>query len=92
MAPAEARDVEEVVESLVGRPTWHQWAACRGADPSLFFPDRGKSAKLALALCAECPVRLQCQEEALSDPVISGVWGGTTPRDRKQLRRRRGAA
>jgi WhiB family redox-sensing transcriptional regulator len=91
MAP-ETSDLDEVIESLVGRPSWHQWAACRGADLPLFFPDRDKSAKPALALCADCPVRLQCQQEALSNPLVSGVWGGTTPRDRKQLRRRRGAA
>lgn len=39
----------------------------------------------ALSLCHECEVRLNCLEEALTKPERHGVWGGMTPRGRKDL-------
>ena len=45
---------------------------------------------LAKSICAECPVRSECLEHALySEDGNHGVWGGTTPRERKVMRRRR---
>ena len=69
--------------------TWRTNAACRGADPDLFFPDRGDNAAVAqaLAVCAGCTVRAECLEEALSRPELLGVWGGKTAVERRQIRR-----
>ncbi len=72
---------------------WSIQAACRDADPDLFFPI-GVSviaelqAATALQMCAICPVRLRCLRWALDHDQIFGVWGGTTEADR--LARRRG--
>ena len=33
-------DVAVILAELVHRPEWHREAACRGADPALFFPER----------------------------------------------------
>jgi WhiB family redox-sensing transcriptional regulator len=35
----------------------------------------------------ECPVRLYCLRDALDHGDIDGIWGGTTPRMRRTLRR-----
>jgi WhiB family redox-sensing transcriptional regulator len=69
---------------------WQGWAACTGADPDLFFPDRGELALDAKAVCATCPVIEECLAHALTHHEDHGVWGGTTPTERRRLRRVRG--
>jgi hypothetical protein len=51
----------------------------------LFYPGRGESTKAAKALCTRCPVSRECLEFAIGDPdaCLSGVWGGTSPRERR---------
>jgi WhiB family redox-sensing transcriptional regulator len=71
---------------------WWPRAACRSADPELFFPvsATGPSvAQIAVAkeVCACCEVRHECLVFALATQQ-HGVWGGTTPEERQVLRRR----
>ncbi len=66
---------------------WRSAAACRSADPELFFPvsDSGPSlvqATEAKAICAGCPVRRQCLAFALRTRQVHGIWGGLTERER----------
>jgi len=68
---------------------WQYRAACRGADPDLFFPQQGESADPARRVCARCPVRAQCLEYALANAIWHGVWGGLAERERRELRTRR---
>jgi len=53
-------------------------AACLGADPALFFPERGDAdtEAQAVAICARCPVRAACYERALLNGERAGIWGG----------------
>lgn len=69
-------------------PAWPAQAACRGVDPDLFFPDRGGNVDAALATCAGCPVRATCLADALLRGERHGIWGGTSERTRRVLRRR----
>ena len=65
------------------------------ADPELFFPHSGQNASAAKAVCLECPFRMTCLEIALtthSDHDDHGVWGGTTPKERRVLRGSRRAS
>jgi WhiB family transcriptional regulator, redox-sensing transcriptional regulator len=66
---------------------WHEYAACRGVDPELFFPGQGRSAAKAREVCARCSVREECLEYALKDEdaFYYGIWGGTTPRERRGM-------
>jgi WhiB family redox-sensing transcriptional regulator len=41
----------------------------------------------AKAVCANCPVSRPCLEMALADPHIEGVWGGTSDKDRRRIRK-----
>jgi WhiB family redox-sensing transcriptional regulator len=68
---------------------WHQRALCAEIDPELWFPDKGdsKSSATAKHLCQLCPVKAECLEEALTEGRDFGVWGGTTERERRALRR-----
>lgn len=67
------------------RPAWHAEAACRGKDPNLFFPARGQSTAEAKALCHRCPVQAECLTAGLGEK--HGIWGGSSERGRRQLRR-----
>jgi Transcription factor WhiB len=53
-------------------------AACAGADPALFFPDRGdtEAEAAAVAICAGCPIRAACYARAVQNGERSGIWGG----------------
>jgi WhiB family redox-sensing transcriptional regulator len=66
---------------------WMSEAACEGVDPDLFFPERGDDTSGAKAVCRECPVREDCLEYALANGIRYGIWGGTSERERKRLRR-----
>jgi WhiB family redox-sensing transcriptional regulator len=68
-------------------------ALCAQTDPDLFFPDDKDREKLsqAKAVCKRCPVQLECLNYALTEFSRSsdwGVWGGTDPFERRQLRRK----
>lgn len=61
-------------------------AKCRGLNPDIFFPVRGASVREAKAVCAECSIRLACFEYAMINHEDHGVWGGTSERQRRDLR------
>jgi WhiB family transcriptional regulator, redox-sensing transcriptional regulator len=60
------------------------------ASDRLFFRGQGQSrlANQAKAICSGCEVQGQCLEFALRNPEETefGVWGGTTPSERRRLR------
>ncbi|MGH3186604.1 MAG: WhiB family transcriptional regulator [Streptosporangiaceae bacterium] len=72
---------------------WRDGVACRDADPELFFPigTTGPAvgqAEKAKRICRVCAVRIQCLAWALDKGVTDGVWGGTTPDERRVIRSR----
>lgn len=70
-------------------PWWREHALCAQTDPEAFHPEKGQSPKKALAVCAVCPVALDCLVEAMTTVAGStGIWGGTTENDRRAIRRR----
>lgn len=71
---------------------WRADAACRDEDTNIFFPINEDGAGPAKAICATCPVRMECLEWALATRQHDGVWGGLTDVERRRLRRRRQAA
>lgn len=64
---------------------WQDAAACRGLDPALFFPDPMDTVAVdeAKAVCARCPVTLQCLTYACANDQRAGVWGGQSESERK---------
>ncbi len=76
------------------RREWITDAACLGMldDDIWFQPGRGNVPVEALRICRGCPVRAECLDDALSsnDPTRDdGVWGGTTPKLRSEIRQGR---
>ena len=75
------------------RPDWRVRAACRDADPELFFPDGDiygvrAQVKAAKLICRGCPVSATCLTWALASGQEAGVWGGLTEDERRRLHRR----
>ncbi len=68
---------------------WRQLGACRGLEPSIFYPDDEDDALEAKSVCADCRVRAACLEHALSRREKQGVWGGATERERRRIIRQR---
>ena len=85
----------ETLETVLDR--WWEQAACKGMDIDLFifeFGDRqiNRKIKEAKAVCALCPVRSECLNEALKFSTTRqescGIWGGLTWKERQRLKRK----
>ena len=77
----------------LGTPTWRDVGHCRDKDPNLFYPlGRGRTAlgqaEVAKAYCYGCPSREPCLDFALASNQLLGIWGGTSPEERRLLRGR----
>ena len=72
---------------------WANLGNCVGLPSSWFFPERGETGggrNEVKAVCASCCVRAECLEYALAAPVErTGVWGGTSFKDRLRILRER---
>ncbi|HEU0241437.1 MAG TPA: WhiB family transcriptional regulator [Micromonosporaceae bacterium] len=64
---------------------WRSRGACRRHDPETFFPAPSETADTALALCRSCEVQGACLAWALNAGDCHGVWGATTPRERRAM-------
>jgi len=76
---------------------WFADAACSGAPTDLWFPFIGNTGggvaaatarrveaeAAAKAVCAECPVRAECLEHAITHQERFGIWGGLNPVERQ---------
>ena len=80
---------EQQLAAEVEVRSWVLRANCVGIDAELFFPDRGEPTRHAKAVCAGCEVRAECLDYALETGQKFGVWGGTSERERRALRRLR---
>ena len=72
---------------------WQDDAVCAQIGPDAFFPDEAgggtTEARWAKRVCARCPVRVECLEEALATPGMQGIWGGTNEKGRRKIRQER---
>ena len=68
---------------------WMADGLCRDHHPSLFFPSDGVGVDRARRICAECPVKTECLEYALTYRIEHGVWGGASERERRRILRDR---
>jgi len=75
--------------AIVHEP-WMRDRACGSGDTALFFPPRYEQAPeravreaKAKAICAGCPVRLDCLEFARRTADDHAIMGGLTPEERR---------
>jgi WhiB family redox-sensing transcriptional regulator len=59
-----------------GTPDTEAALPCRQHPADLWFAELPEEVEAAKALCAGCPIRSQCLEQALERNEPWGVWGG----------------
>lgn len=85
-------DAADAFDVLEARPAWMLDGLCRFDPwPEAWFADviaEPDAISHAKAVCLHCPVQAECLDYAMAQPSTwdSGVWGGTTPRDRLRIR------
>lgn len=69
---------------------WQQRARCRGLPTEIFFASDGERGSRRAAyeerakeFCRCCAVRRECLSYALASFESFGIWGATTPRERR---------
>jgi WhiB family transcriptional regulator, redox-sensing transcriptional regulator len=73
--------------------TWRDRAAFLDEDPELFFPVRktcpaSLQIEKAKVVCLRCEVVETCLEWAIESRQDTGVWGGLSSKQRRDLKRR----
>jgi WhiB family redox-sensing transcriptional regulator len=63
---------------------------CTTYSTDIFYPEEYEEENVAQAktICNDCWIKDKCLAYALSTNEKEGVWGGTTPIERKRIRRR----
>jgi WhiB family transcriptional regulator, redox-sensing transcriptional regulator len=95
--PVDPAAVEEAVDDSLPSPdhhtpAWMDHARCRTLTPQEFFPSDGVGVEVAKRVCAECAVKAECLEYALTYRIDHGVWGGCSERERRRILRSRRVA
>lgn len=72
--------------------SWRTRATCKDTDPELFFPVGTTGQALlqidrAKEVCDDCPVKIECLDFAIATNQDSGIWGGTSEEERRDIRR-----
>lgn len=78
-----------MVKKLVGElPDW-RLGVCRTMDPDLFFADENTNepGPEVVVACGRCAISAMCLHWAMTNKEQFGVWGGTTPKQRRALNR-----
>lgn len=90
--PFKASTPREVQPPWADYRTWSQRGLCRQSTDSYWTSDittHNLMPSFAI-ICARCPVRTLCLDFALNTEASdgeSGVWGGTTPHQRRLLKK-----
>lgn len=58
---------------------------CKDEDPDLFQEANLQDSMTARKVCAICPAKEDCLQYAIDIHPISGIWGGTSLRDRNVI-------
>lgn len=95
-AQEQASPVARLRAMLVSRyddGEWREQALCRDVDTEVFFPIGSgpramEVADVAKAICATCPVQVQCLRFAVATNQQYGIWGGCDEEERRMIRRR----
>lgn len=76
---------------------WRDKAKCAGIkEPDFFFPTEytrnsreTEWVRDVRTFCIDCPVAAECLDEAIRNGDNDGMYGGLTPKERREIRRTR---
>ena len=77
--------LKEALSFSLELPAFFDEAICLGAEPSIFDGDSLTDVLEAKKICSACPIQAMCLKWA-TQTQDAGVWGGSTPEERKKLR------
>lgn len=67
------------------KPAWMMHGNCINEPVTTFFLERhDHNANRARAICAFCAVKPECTAYGMTQ--LHGIWGGLTPRERRNIR------
>lgn len=66
---------------------WVKGALCAQVGGDFWFPENNENPYDAKRICKACPVINECLAYALRNDERDGVWGGTSPNDRRKMQR-----
>jgi WhiB family redox-sensing transcriptional regulator len=82
-------EISRLPQPIADHWDWQYQGACRTLPSEMFFhpdgergPRRRNRENAAKAICATCPVLIQCREHALAVQEPYGIWGGLSEEDR----------
>ncbi len=81
------------MKTTTSSESWRELASCKGIDTNIFVPkDRGAGTgrnvyAKARKFCDSCPVKNECLMFALESKMEFGMFGGTTPRERRSIKK-----
>jgi WhiB family redox-sensing transcriptional regulator len=82
-------EISRLPQPIADHWDWQYQGACRTLPSEMFFhpdgergPRRRNRENAAKAICAACPVIVQCREHALAVQEPYGIWGGLSEEDR----------
>jgi WhiB family redox-sensing transcriptional regulator len=81
------------MENTTDNYSWREKASCKGIDPNVFVPNEnnGLTGRTTYAtardFCKRCIVVEECLMFALKENMEFGMFGGTTPRERRTLKK-----
>ncbi|HVE97784.1 MAG TPA: WhiB family transcriptional regulator [Mycobacteriales bacterium] len=73
-------------EKRIPEPDWRSRGECLRHDPETFFPNAAEDPAPAIEICRSCTVVGPCLAAALDSGECDGVWGATTPEERRTMR------
>lgn len=89
--PPRARRYPNGIPGRGERYEWQEKASCAPLPTEVFFPHKPDFTQ-AKAVCADCPVRIECLQFALRTDQPDGVWGGLSFAERQRVLRKRRSA
>jgi hypothetical protein len=77
MAAATATyEIRPVAGGMPANPALDPRAECRGLDPEMWFTVDPDLREFARMICADCPIRVTCEQYGIATRQ-TGIWGGS---------------
>lgn len=82
------KDDRMIVPDVYLPGDWIHQAVCTPDTAESWHPDKEDTSQsyAARQVCLGCPVAEECLAYALQDPLLTGIWGGTSSAERGAIR------
>lgn len=68
---------------------WEEYVPCKEVGPQEMYPaSESKQLKVAQRICSMCPAQAECLTIAIAMDEPFGVWGGTSEKQRAEMKKK----